>query len=98
MTAARAGKLGADDKEQIRNRPHQMVFDPKDPGRFWISGCYGPSPFVTADAGKTFRRLGNLTHMDGVGIDFTDPKRQTLVVGLHEQARSVCKSSDGGAT
>ena len=93
-------KLGADDKEQIRNRPHQIVFDPKDAGRFWISGCYGASPFITTDAGKTFQRLGNLTHMDGIGIDLgdTDPQRKTLVVGLHEQARSVHKSTDGGAT
>lgn len=91
-------KLGADDKEPIRNRPHQIVFDPKDSARFWISGCYGPSPFITADGGKSFQRLGNLTHMDGIGIDFTDPKRQTLVVGLHEQVRSAHKSTDGGAT
>ncbi|MCY2954472.1 MAG: hypothetical protein NTU53_21285 [Planctomycetota bacterium] len=91
-------KLGTEDKEQIRSRPHQIVFDPKDCSRFWISGCYGASPFVTADAGKTFHRLGNLSHMDGIGIDFTDPQRKTLVVGLHEQARSAHKSTDGGVT
>jgi photosystem II stability/assembly factor-like uncharacterized protein len=91
-------KLGADDKEQIRNRPHQIVFDPANPQRFWMSGCYAASPFVTSDGGKTFQRLGNLTHMDGIGIDFTDPQRKTLVVGLHEQARSVHKSTDGGVT
>jgi len=91
-------KLGADDKEQVRHRPHQVVFDPKNPHRFWVSGCYGPAPFVTADAGKTFRRLGTLTHADGIGIDFTDPERKTLVIGLHEQARSVHRSADGGAT
>jgi photosystem II stability/assembly factor-like uncharacterized protein len=91
-------KLGAEDKEQIRNRPHQIVFDPRDPQRFWISGCYGAAPFVTGDAGKAFQRLGNLSHMDGIGIDFTDPQRKTLVVGLHEQVRSVHKSTDGGAT
>jgi photosystem II stability/assembly factor-like uncharacterized protein len=91
-------KLGAEDQEQIHNRPHQIVFDPRDPGRFWISGCYDASPFVTTDAGKTFRRLGNLTHMDGIGVDFTDPQRKTLVVGMHEQTRSVHKSTDGGIT
>jgi photosystem II stability/assembly factor-like uncharacterized protein len=91
-------KLGADDKAPIRNRPHQIVFDPRDPGRFWISGCYGDSPFFTADAGRTFQRLGKLSHMDGIGIDFTDPLRKTLVVGLHEQARSIHKSVDSGAT
>jgi hypothetical protein len=91
-------KLAADDKEPIRNRPHQIVFDPADPQRFWVSGCYSASPFLTVDGGNTFQRLGNLTHMDGIGIDFTDPQRKTLVVGLHEQARSVHKSSDGGKT
>jgi photosystem II stability/assembly factor-like uncharacterized protein len=87
-------KLAPNDQEQIRNRPHQIVFDPAEPQRFWISGCYGASPFVTADTGKTFQRLGTLTHMNGVGVDFTDPQRKTLVVGLHEQARSVHKSTD----
>ena len=91
-------KLAADDKEPIRHRPHQVLFDPTEPRRFWVSGCYGASPFVTADDGKTFQRLGNLTHMDGIGVDFTDPQRRTLVVGLHEQARSVHKSIDGGKT
>lgn len=91
-------KLGPSDPEPIRHRPHQIVFDPADPQRFWVSGCYGASPFVTTDGGKTFRRLGNLTHMDGLGVDFTDPQRRTLVVGLHEQSRSVHKSTDGGTT
>ncbi len=90
--------LAPDDREPIRHRPHQIVFDPAEPRRFWVSGCYGASPFVTADDGRTFRRLGNLTHMDGLGVDFTDPQRKTLVVGLHEQARSVHKSGDGGKT
>jgi len=91
-------KLAPDDQEPIRSRPHQIVFDPAEPRRFWVSGCYGASPFVTADGGKTFQRLGNLTHMDGIGVDCTDPQRKTLVVGLHEQARSVHKSADGGKT
>jgi photosystem II stability/assembly factor-like uncharacterized protein len=89
-------KLAPDGQEQIRHRPHQIVFDPADPRHFWVSGCYGPSPFLTADGGQTFQRLGNLTHMDGLGVAFTDPERKTLVVGLHEQARSVHKSTDGG--
>jgi photosystem II stability/assembly factor-like uncharacterized protein len=91
-------KLGAADTAAIRNRPHQIVFDPADPTHFWVSGSYGASPFRTVDGGKTFQRLGGLNHMDGVGIDFTDPQRRTLVVGLHEQARSVHKSADGGKT
>ena len=61
-------KLAAHDQEQIRNRLHQNVFDPAEPQRFWISGCYGASPFITTDVGKTFQRLGNLSHMDGIGV------------------------------
>ncbi len=61
-------ELAPADREQIHNRPHQIVFDPADPRRFWTSGCYDASPFMTADGGKTFQRLGNLTHMDGIGI------------------------------
>ncbi len=91
-------KLALNDAEPIRNRPHQIVFDPQDSRRVWISGCYGASPFTTTDGGQTFQRLGNLNHTDGIGIDFTDPQRQTLVVGLHEQARSVHKSTDAGKT
>lgn len=91
-------KLAPNDAEQIRMRPHQIVFDPRDPRRFWVSGCYSASPFATTDGGNTFQRLGALTHLDGIGIDFTDPQRKTLVVGLHEQARSVHKSTDGGQT
>jgi len=91
-------KLAPNDTEPIRHRPHQILFDPLDPRRFWVSGCYGASPFMTSDGGQTFQRLGNLTHMDGIGVDFTDPQRKTLVVGLHEQSRSVHKSTDAGRT
>ncbi len=91
-------KLGASDKVPITNRPSQIVFDPKDPQTFWISGSYGPGVFRSSDGGKTFQRLGELNHVDGIGVDLTDPKRKTLLVGLHEQERSLHKSTDGGAT
>ncbi len=91
-------KLGAEDKEQIKHRPHQMVFDPKDVKTFWVSGCYGAGVFKTTDGGKSFTRLGDPQHVDGVGIDFSDPDRKTLLIGLHEQARSIHKSTDGGKT
>jgi photosystem II stability/assembly factor-like uncharacterized protein len=90
--------LGADDEVKITNRPSRIIFDPKDANTFWTSGCYGPGVFRTDDGGKTFQRLGNVTHVDGLAIDFADPKRQTLLVGLHEQIRSLMKSTDGGKT
>lgn len=91
-------QLGAKDKDRITNRPHQIVFDPKDAKRFWISGCYAAAPFETRDGGVSFRRLGNLNHADGVGVDFTDPERKTILLGLHEQVRSLHASFDGGQT
>jgi len=91
-------KLGADDKEPIKHRPHQIVFDPKDPSNFWVSGCYGAGIFKTADGGKSFARLGALTHVDGIAVDFSDPERKTLLAGLHEQAQSLQLSKDGGKT
>lgn len=77
-------------------RPGRIVFDPKNPAIFWVSGCYGDSPFKTEDGGKTFQRLGKLAHADGVAIDFTDPERKTLLLGLHEQSQSLQLSTDGG--
>lgn len=85
-------KLGGD----IKNRPHQILFDPKNPRTFWISGCYGAGIFRTNDAGATFRRLGKLDHVDGIAVDFADPARRTLLTGLHEQERSLQLSLDGG--
>lgn len=88
-------KLGGN---EIRCRPGCIVFDPKNTSTFWVSGCYGDVPFRSDDAGKTFKRLGKLAHADGISIDFADPQRQTLLLGLHEQAQSVQLSRDGGNT
>src|SRR2546429_410806 len=33
---------------------------------------------------------------DGVDVDFGDPERKTLLLGLHEQSQSVQLSTDGG--
>ena len=86
-------KLGG---AEIKNRPGRIVFDPKDPSVFWVSGCYGDAPFKTEDGGKTFKRLGKLAHADGVDVDFGDPERKTLLLGLHEQSQSLQLSTDGG--
>ncbi len=91
-------ELGADDKEQIKHRPHQIVFDPKNPSIYWVSGCYGAGIFKTVDGGKSFTRLGNLNHVDGIAVDFSDPDRKTMLAGLHEQAQSLQLSNDGGKT
>jgi photosystem II stability/assembly factor-like uncharacterized protein len=86
-------KLGGN---EIKNRPDRIVFDPTNPAIFWVSGCYGDSPFQTDDGGKTFQRLGNLQHSDGIAVDFSDPQRRTLLLGLHEQSQSLELSTDKG--
>jgi photosystem II stability/assembly factor-like uncharacterized protein len=86
-------KLGGD---EIKCRPGHILFDPKDTSIFWVSGCYGDAPFKTEDGGKTFKRLGKLAHSDTVAVDFTDPERKTLLLGLHEQSQSLQMSTDGG--
>jgi photosystem II stability/assembly factor-like uncharacterized protein len=88
-------KLGGD---EIKNRPDRIVFDPRDRNTFWESGCYGDAPFVTHDGGRTFQRLGNLAHADGLAIDFADRARRTLLLGMHEQSQSLRMSTDGGQT
>jgi len=88
-------KLGGD---EIKNRPDRIVYDPQNPAIFWVSGCYGDSPFRTDDGGKTFNRLGKLSHSDGISVDFTDPQRKTLLLGLHEQSQSLQLSTDGGTS
>lgn len=88
-------KLGGN---EMKFRPGRIVFDPENTSVFWVSGCYGDAPFKTEDNGKTFQRLGKLAHADGVAVDFTDPGRKTLLLGLHEQSQSLQLSTDCGST
>ncbi len=90
--------LGNKDAVQIANRPYQIVFDPKQPKTFWESGSYGPGLFRTNDGGATFNRVGTIENIDGLGIDFSDEQRKTMVAGQHDQARCVMKSTDAGKT
>jgi photosystem II stability/assembly factor-like uncharacterized protein len=81
----------------ITNRPSSINYDPLDPARFYESGIYnGGGAFATTNGGMTFAQLGSVTHNDLVSIDYTDPGRKTLLVGGHEQSRTVWKSTDGG--
>lgn len=77
----------------------QVLFDPEKPSTFWVASMYGyPGVAVTTDDATTFNGLGPLAHNDAVGVDFTDPKRQTLLAGAHEETRKVMRSKDGGKT
>ncbi len=83
---------------QINHMPNQFVFDPRDLNHFWWSGMYGDCLYETKNRGATVTRIGTLTHCDGVGVDFKDPLRKTIVVGLHEKAHGLMRSTDNGTT
>jgi hypothetical protein len=82
----------------ITNRTSSIVYDPVHLDTFWESGIYnGGGVYRTDDNGVTFRQLGDAYHIDGVGVDLTDPDRRTLLAGTHESSK-LLRSSDGGAT
>jgi hypothetical protein len=83
---------------KINNNALAIVFDPNDANVFWESGSYGDGVFKTTDGGVTFTRLGDISHLDIVSVDFTDPARKTLLAGTHEQRRKLYLSRDGGTT
>jgi hypothetical protein len=66
---------------------------------FWESGIYNAGGvYRTTDDGTTLLALGNVTHNDSISVDFTDPMRQTLLAGTHEQSGHLFRSTDGGNT
>jgi hypothetical protein len=83
----------------ITNRISYVAFDPASPQVFWESGIYnGGGVYKTSDSGQSFTQLGDVTHSDSVSLDFSDPARQTLLAGSHEQAQKLFRSTDGGVT
>jgi photosystem II stability/assembly factor-like uncharacterized protein len=83
--------------DTITNRPTWIAYDPAHPGTFWESGIYnGGGVYNTTDGGSTFRRLGSISHNDYVSVDFSDPARQLLLAGGHEQSRTIYRSTNGG--
>lgn len=83
----------------ITNRPTSIAYDPMTSTRFWESGIYnGGGVYETMDDGTTFVQVGDVTHCDLVSIDFSDPDRQTMLAGGHEQSQTLYRSADGGTT
>jgi photosystem II stability/assembly factor-like uncharacterized protein len=82
--------------------PVSVVFDPQNPSQYWVSSIYGTGSGVyqTANNGTTFAALGGYSshHCDLVSVDFTDPMRQTLLAGGHEEAQTLRLSTNGGMT
>ncbi len=65
---------------------------------FWDAGTYGPGVFKTTDDGNTFTQVGKTDHNEHLTIDLSDPQRQTMLAGGHEQGRLLWLSTDGGST
>jgi hypothetical protein len=76
----------------------QFLLDPKDARTLWCSGMYGFGCWRSSDGGASFAKLGDQAHLDGLGVDFSDPARTTILIGLHERDRSLHLSADGGAS
>lgn len=76
--------------------PNSILFDKDNPDVFWEIGMHGGGAYKTTDGGATFTALSQ-GNGDGIGVDFTDPLRKTIVIGAHEATR-VSKSIDGGST
>ena len=90
--------LGGGGGAPIQNRTASITFDPSDDQTFWESGHYaGGGAFRTTDGGATFEQLGDLIHLDVLSVDLSDPARQTMLVGKHEQSQ-LLRSTDGGET
>ncbi len=82
----------------ITNRTSDVVYDPDHPQTFWESGIYNAGGvYQTTDDGVTVLAQGMVTHNDSVSVDFTDPQRQTLLAGTHEQSGHLFLSTNGGA-
>jgi BNR/Asp-box repeat len=82
----------------IINRGSTIIFDPAHPETFWESGFYNAGGvYRTDDGGVTFRQLGDITHVETLSVDFSDPARQTLLATTHESPVTF-RSTDGGKT
>lgn len=83
---------------QQKSWPCQIVFDPLDAKIFWLASRSGAGLFTTTDGGVTLTRVGNGEAISGVGIDFSDAKRKTLLVCRNDKDREVSRSNNGGGT
>jgi photosystem II stability/assembly factor-like uncharacterized protein len=96
--------------DAIKNRMSSIVFDPATAGTFWESGIYGwetntAGVFMTTTNGASFKGLADLMTASGgndtndsVSIDFSDPKRKTMLAGSHEVTGKLYLSIDSGTT
>jgi photosystem II stability/assembly factor-like uncharacterized protein len=80
-----------------KNHPYQIVFDPKDANAFWVTSSDDkPGLFTTTDGGKTWKTVNNVEGAGGISVDFSDPKRKTILLGMTDHEHDVQVSSNGG--
>ena len=83
----------------VENVATSIVYDPATPEVFWETGINGPIGILeTADAGKHFRQRGTSNNHQLLSVDFTDPDRNTQLVGGHGEKQALLRSRDAGAT
>jgi hypothetical protein len=101
---------GGDTWVQLTSKVHSattvILFDPADPKTFYQSGIYGwknpwcEGAFVTHDDGASFTGFTNMgaeiqSHNDCISVDFSDPQRNTILSGGHEQRPDKGANSQG---
>ncbi len=92
----------------ITHKTTAIVYDPAAPNTFWESGIYGElQSFKTTDNGQTFTAFPFTGipadvqypyHSDSISVDLADPARKTILLGSHEAAKIVLRSTDSGQT
>jgi photosystem II stability/assembly factor-like uncharacterized protein len=76
-----------------------IEYDPQNHSQFWECGSHGSGPCATSDNGSSFTELSvMISNNDMISVDFSDPDRKTLLVGSHEQAQALYRSTDKGVT
>lgn len=89
---------GRENKDQPRTIPSQILFDPKDATKFWVTCATGPGIYRSSDMGRTFERVGTLENVTDLSVDFRDALRLTMLAGQADTPKGLQKSIDGGKT
>jgi hypothetical protein len=83
----------------------QIVFDPCNGDRFWIAAQgSGGGVYYTEDGGATTKKLGAMSDVTGVSVDFKVSMGQTIIAAKTmpspwaDGAGAVSVSTDGGTT
>jgi photosystem II stability/assembly factor-like uncharacterized protein len=80
-------------------QPLGILFDRLNSDTFWVFGNFANPPsgglVKTTNGGNTFTGTRS-DEVEGVGVDFSDPLRKLVVIGVHERAQKVWKATDGG--